>query len=449
MNHKQAQDLLPGYALGALEGREQENLLAHLQTCSACYQLAQGQVELSALMASRITEAEPPSALRARVQASIAEMSIPIEAQMAPERPSILERLGLSFRFPPIAAPAAGLAVLMLGAVLAYVVIAQGDLDGIRDENKALTAQIEQQGATVGASQAALAQLDQDNDALAAALNQQSAAVASSQGDLADLRQSNVALSSKLDEQPLVLASTQSSLADVSEVNRSLPGTLDGQDDALSKIRDENRAMAASLDSQSAALTQLQAENQSMASDLDSQSSVLSTSQAALDELRRDNDSLASQISDQDAVLATSQGDIENLKEENLALAARATDQQVFTYLQALPVTNKYVLKATADAPGTFGMLVTNVANNWGVAIVLGLDPLEPGTVYNLWLEKDGVATHGWFIKKVDPVTKFGQVYAKNFPTPVNQFDRLFITLEPLGGSPAPTGPALLSGNIS
>ena len=69
--------------------------------------------------------------------------------------------------------------------------------------------------------------------------------------------------------------------------------------------------------------------------------------------------------------------------------------------------------------------------------------------VYQLWLEKDGVATHGWFIKKVDPDTKFGRVYAKNFPTPVNKFDRIFITLEPAGGSPAPTSPALLSAPIN
>ena len=449
MNHKQAQDLLPGYALGALEGREQENLLEHLQTCSACYQLAQGQVELSALMATRITEAEPPSALRARLQASIAEMSIPVEARLAPERPSILERLGLSFRFPPIAAPAAGLAVLMLGAVLAYVVIAQGDLNDIRDENQALTAKIDQQGVTVGGSQASLSKLEQDNQALAAALDLQSAELATSQGNIAELRQASQSLGTNLDQQLASSIAAENILAEVREVNLTLPGTLGDQSTVLLQLREENRSLATSLDAQSAALTALQDENKSLADRLDDQSSVLFTSQDALDELRQDNDGLASQISDQDAVLAASQSDIEALKEENLALTATATNQQVFTYLQALPVTNKYVLKATADAPGTFGMLMTNVANNWGVAIVLGLDPLEPGTVYNLWLEKDGVATHGWFIKKVDPDTKFGQVYAKNFPTPINQFDRLFITLEPLGGSPAPTGPALLSANIN
>jgi hypothetical protein len=91
---------------------------------------------------------------------------------------------------------------------------------------------------------------------------------------------------------------------------------------------------------------------------------------------------------------------------------------------------------------------MTNVANTWGVAIVLGVEPLAPGMVYELWLEKDGVATKGWFIKEVNPDTKFGQAYAKEFPVPINQFDRMFITLEPVGGSPSPTGPALLAAII-
>ena len=105
---------------------------------------------------------------------------------------------------------------------------------------------------------------------------------------------------------------------------------------------------------------------------------------------------LTARIDDQDEVLAASQSDIVDLNAQNLALAATLTNQQVFSYLQSLPVTHKYVLKATANAPGTFGLLVTNVANTWGIAAVLGVDPLEPGTVYDLWLEKDGVATHGW-----------------------------------------------------
>ena len=75
MDHRQARELLPGYALGALEEGEREELLAHLQSCAACYQLAQEQVEVAAMLDSDIAGADPPSDLRARIQNSVADLS--------------------------------------------------------------------------------------------------------------------------------------------------------------------------------------------------------------------------------------------------------------------------------------------------------------------------------------------------------------------------------------
>ena len=72
MRHRQAQELLPGYVLGALEMREQKDLLEHVQSCSVCYQLAQEQVEVGGMFASTIAESDPSIALKARVQASMA-----------------------------------------------------------------------------------------------------------------------------------------------------------------------------------------------------------------------------------------------------------------------------------------------------------------------------------------------------------------------------------------
>ena len=77
MNHSQTRDLLPGYALGALEVREREELEEHLQGCSACNQLAQEQMEVAVLLASRITEAAPPPGLKGRVEDSVAGESMP------------------------------------------------------------------------------------------------------------------------------------------------------------------------------------------------------------------------------------------------------------------------------------------------------------------------------------------------------------------------------------
>ena len=461
MNHSQARDLLPGYALGALESQEHDELLEHLRSCSSCYQLAQEQVEVAAILASSIAEVAPPAGLKGRIENTVAEESRPLESRIIRAEPSFLDRLGLTARWPAFAvSAAAGIAVIMMGVVLAYVLISVGDIDDLQDGNAALTAKLDAQGAAAAASQAALSQLGQSSQALASTLDQQSAVLSSSRTNLEELRQASQGLSVKLDQQTAALALTQDSLDAVQAVNNSLPPALGAQNEALeaaqqtlSDLQQGNRALADQLDQQAAALAASRLA-------LDQQAAVLVASQQDLDKLRQDNqedldklrqdnEDLTVRISDQDEVLAASQRDIEDLGAQNLVLAATATNQQIFTYLQALPVTNKYVLKATANAPGTFGILVTNVANNWGVAVLLGVDPLEPGTVYDLWLEKDGVATHGWFIKKVDPVLKFGQVYAQNFPTPVNQFDRLFVTLEPLGGSPAPTGPELLSATIN
>ena len=450
MNHSQARDLLPGYALGALESQEQDELLKHLGSCSACYQLAQEQVEVAAMLASRIVEVAPPARLKGRIEGSVAQESRPQEYRITQAEPSLLARLGLTARWPAFAvSAAAGIAVIMMGLVLAYVLISAGDINDLRDDNAALTARLDSQGTAAAASQAALSQLGQSSQALVSTLDQQSAVLSSSRTDLVELRQASQGLSVKLDQQSAALALTQESLDAVQSVNNSLPPALGAQTQALeaaqqtlSDLQQGNRALADQLDQQATALAASQLT-------LDQQAAVLVASQQDLDRLRQDNQDLTVRIAGQDEVLAASQRDIEDLGAQNLALAATATNQQIFTYLQALPKTNKFVLKATVNAPGTFGMLVTNVANNWGVAVLLGVDPLEPGMVYDLWLEKDDVATHGWFIKKVDPVLKFGQVYAQNFPTPVNQFDRIFVTLEPLGGSPAPTGPELLSANIN
>ena len=436
MNHRQVRDLLPEFALGALELQEQEELLQHLRSCSSCYLLAQEHMEVAEILASEIAEVEPPAELKGMIEDSVADQPKPLETRIRGTGPSFLDRLGLTGRLPALAASAASVAALgLIAAVLVYVVISQGDLSGLRDENRVLTSTLDEQVTTVAESQAALADLSQDNQALAAALDRQSVALSTSQGNLDSLSEVSIGLSAKLDAQAAVLDLAQDSLANLRVTNESLAPVLGSQSDALAAARET--------------LSDLQRENQTLAATLDEQRTLLDNTQQSLENLRDDNFNLTARIDDQDEVLAASQSDIVDLNAQNLALAATLTNQQVFSYLQSLPVTHKYVLKATANAPGTFGLLVTNVANTWGIAAVLGVDPLEPGTVYDLWLEKDGVATHGWFIKKIDPDTQFGQVYAETFPTPVDQFDRIFITLEPEGGSPAPTGPELLAATIN
>ena len=93
MNHSQAQDLLPGFALGALETSEQETLLEHLQACSACYQLGLEQAELAAKLASGIATVEPPAGLQYKVRDSLAETPISPSVPVSPARPLIIFKI--------------------------------------------------------------------------------------------------------------------------------------------------------------------------------------------------------------------------------------------------------------------------------------------------------------------------------------------------------------------
>ena len=241
MNHSQARALLPGYALGALEVQEQDELLKHLGSCSACYQLAQEQVEVA-----------PPAGLKGRIEASVAQESRPQEYRITQAEPSLLARLGLTASWPAFAvSAAAGIAVIMMGLVLAYVLISAGDIDDLRDDSAALTARLDAQGTAAAASQAALSQLGQSSQALVSTLDQQSAVLSSSRTDLVELRQASQGLSVKLDQQTAALALTQESLDAVQAVNNSLPPALGAQNEALeaaqqtlSDLQQGNRALA-------------------------------------------------------------------------------------------------------------------------------------------------------------------------------------------------------------
>ena len=71
MNHTDAEDLLAGFVLGALETQEQQDLLSHIQTCVLCHILVEEHMEVGAKLAAGIPEAESPASLRIRTLASI------------------------------------------------------------------------------------------------------------------------------------------------------------------------------------------------------------------------------------------------------------------------------------------------------------------------------------------------------------------------------------------
>jgi anti-sigma-K factor RskA len=102
-------------------------------------------------------------------------------------------------------------------------------------------------------------------------------------------------------------------------------------------------------------------------------------------------------------------------------------------------------LASTKDAPGAAGTLIMNQSGEYGSLVVDNLAMLDAGHQYQVWLIKDGNRTSGGvFSVRTDGYASM-EITA---PLPLNQYQSIGITVEPMGGSPGPTGHKVLGGNI-
>ena len=86
MNHKQSQESLAGYVLGALDEREQEELLEHVQSCLPCFRKAQEHLEVASLLAGGIVYAEAPASLRNRILTTYAQRPVELLSSLVKMR---------------------------------------------------------------------------------------------------------------------------------------------------------------------------------------------------------------------------------------------------------------------------------------------------------------------------------------------------------------------------
>jgi anti-sigma-K factor RskA len=96
-------------------------------------------------------------------------------------------------------------------------------------------------------------------------------------------------------------------------------------------------------------------------------------------------------------------------------------------------------------APEASGFVIIGADGLNGVLVVDRMPPLAPGQEYQLWLERDGQSTSGG----VFPVDESGYRGVR-----IAAADSLFeytavrVTIEPAGGSAAPTGEQVLGGSL-
>lgn len=102
-------------------------------------------------------------------------------------------------------------------------------------------------------------------------------------------------------------------------------------------------------------------------------------------------------------------------------------------------------LTGTEVAPAATGLLVTSVDGEYGTLVVDGLSPLDEERQYQLWLIRDGQRTSGGVFSVSQE--GYGSLWVSS-PQPLSNYSAFGITIEPAGGSPAPTGDKVLGSTL-
>jgi anti-sigma-K factor RskA len=102
-------------------------------------------------------------------------------------------------------------------------------------------------------------------------------------------------------------------------------------------------------------------------------------------------------------------------------------------------------LAGTEQAREAYGTIVLDPKDNKGVLAVNGLPALDAQHQYQLWLIRDGQRRSGG-VFSVD-AEGYGSLLL-TVPADFRDFRSFGISIEPLGGSQAPTGPKVMSGTL-
>ena len=137
---------------------------------------------------------------------------------------------------------------------------------------------------------------------------------------------------------------------------------------------------------------------------------------------------------------------VRGVNQERDALLRRLAWEASLRDLVAQPEARTVAMAGQGPAAGAKGRVIWNPATREAVLVASGLDPAPPGRTYELWVMADGAPVPaGAVMVEPDGRAAF-RLPALEQTSRVKTF---VVTLEPVSGSPAPTGPAILSGPVS
>lgn len=123
--------------------------------------------------------------------------------------------------------------------------------------------------------------------------------------------------------------------------------------------------------------------------------------------------------------------------EERVAVQATA----IVTLAEAPTV----ILQGDAPAPDARGVLYYRPEATVAILHVYHLPPLKQGKVYQVWLIRNGQRDSGGLFTVDEEGEGTLLIIA---PRPLREYTALGITIEPAGGSPGPTSPRVLGGDL-
>jgi anti-sigma-K factor RskA len=125
----------------------------------------------------------------------------------------------------------------------------------------------------------------------------------------------------------------------------------------------------------------------------------------------------------------------------------QTSEQQLQLILRLLhaPGAALWDLAGTAEAPNARALLLGSPQESEAVLVVSGLEPLPPERDYQLWFLREGQPV-GSAVFDVHGSGE-GQLVIRA-PRQIGHYDLAAITPEPAGGSPGPTGPIMIAGQL-
>lgn len=145
------------------------------------------------------------------------------------------------------------------------------------------------------------------------------------------------------------------------------------------------------------------------------------------------------------SVLATAQ--LATLRRQQQDLIARLEQQAALLSMVAEDDFLRIQLPAgpAGQAAGAYATVLCNPAQAEGLILAESLPPLPTDQTYQVWLIKDNQRVSGGLLQ---PDSRGASTLLFRAPEPMGAFDAIGITQEPAGGSPAPTSPPVIKGNL-